>query len=84
MLHATFGNVLLSYLHFQMEVAQELDLYENSVEVNDIKCGSVNVTLMIYNVTDSNMERKLMKVTFKRFNIRFNNMTRRFSYFTFN
>ena len=48
-----------------MKVAKELDLYENSVEVNDIKCGSVNVTLMIYNVTDSNLERKLMKVTFK-------------------
>ena len=83
-MHATFGNVLLSYLHFQMEIAQELNVNENSVEVNDIKCGSVNVTLMIYNVTDSNLERKLVKVTFKRFNIRFTNMTRRFSYFTFN
>ena len=48
-----------------MEIAQELNVNENSVEVNDIKCGSVNVTLMIYNVTDVNLERKLMKVTFE-------------------
>ena len=52
-------------LHFQMEVAKELVVQENSVEVNDIKCGSVNVTLMIYNTTDPNLERKLVKVTFE-------------------
>ena len=71
--HTTFGIGLLPCLHccyfFQMEVAKELDVYENSVEVNDIKCGSVNVTLMIYNVTDSNLERKLMKVAFENMSI---------------
>lgn len=45
-----------------MEVAEEIEVNQKSIEVDEIQCGSVNVSMTIYNVTNADLENKLVQV----------------------